>query len=250
MAVVELVGSDDRNTLTAQDMTELSAAFRELQADESVRSVVLTGRGDVFCGGRDVGELGSLDIDVLTTTFWATPNRGLQRTITDGLPFSKPIVAAINGYCNGEGMAQALGADIRLASHTATFRLIEVEIGVSTVTAAALLTLLVGHGNASMLALTGDPIDAEEAHRIGLVSSLHEPGELIDAAMRVASRIAANAPLAVRAVKEVMLSTRSMSFESSVLLGESLRQSLRQSHDYHEGLSAFVEGRAPHFTGT
>lgn len=166
-----------------------------------------------------------------------------------GLRMWKPVIAAIDGYCIGQGLAVALGADIRLCSDTAYFSMPEVKIGVNTVIGAALLPDQIGSSNAADMCLAATVYRAEDALRTGLVSRVYPSAELLPAARELADRIASYAPLAVQATKEVMVRSRETTLEEAMTLGEAIRLYLKRTEDFAEGFAAMREQRTPVFTG-
>jgi len=249
--VVELDNPDRLNALSTQDFRDLTACWDRLMSDDDLRVAVIHGAGErAFSVGADVKVLEDVG-DAGSGGYWSDPDRGYGVNLEDGRAVWKPVIAAIHGYCVGGGLVLALGADMRLASADATFSLPEVKLGVNTVTGAALLAGLVGRGRASRLALTGDRIDAAQAESWGLIDGvLPDRAALLEAAFAVADRIAANAPRAVQAVKEIIVRSESMHLRDVLALGESMRQVVIATNDYDEGLTAFREKRAPVFTGS
>ncbi|MDE0691047.1 MAG: enoyl-CoA hydratase/isomerase family protein [Gammaproteobacteria bacterium] len=185
----------------------LAEALQAAEADEDVRVVVLTGAGSkAFCAGADMLEVSGVEPAPSGTPTSAPSTK--QPTGAAGNAYaalaamSCPVIAAVNGYCYGGGAHLAIGSDIRLASTTATFRLPGAEYGL--VVAAAALPRLVGAAKAKELIYTTRRFDAAEAHAWGLVSTVHEPDELMPAALEMAAQIAANSPAAVQASKAVI----------------------------------------------
>ena len=222
---------EKRNAVTLEMRAAIAEALAAFDADPEVRVAVLTGAGTAFCAGVDLGE--AAGGHPLTAKPLAAP---LEQ-------FGKPLLAAVNGPAYGGGLELALAADLRIASTAATFALPEVTIG-SLPGSGGIARLLdaVSPANAARLVLTGEPIDAAAALRIGLVSELAEPDELDAAADRLARRVAANAPLSLRAAK---LALRARSLE----LERALWGLLAQSEDRAEGRAAFRERRPPEFRG-
>jgi (E)-benzylidenesuccinyl-CoA hydratase len=242
-----------RNAVGRVAMSELMQAWQRFRADPDARVSILTGAGDVsFCAGADLKEMAANPTEPAATGFWAERGRygGTGHALEDGFPLWKPVIAAINGHCIGEGVVMSLGADIRLCSANATFALTEVKRGINTIVGAIRLPQVVGPSMAAYLALTGDSIDAGEALRCGLVTAvLDSPAELRTAARELAGRIAANAPLAVQAVKEILVRGQTAPFDAALAAGGMLRQLLLTTDDHREGLAAFNEKRSPMFHG-
>ncbi len=212
----------------------LAQALQAAEADEEVRVVVLTGSGSkAFCAGADM-----LEVSGVGPT--STPPSGEQPTGAAGNAYaalaamSCPVIAAVNGYCYGGGAHLAIGCDIRLASTTATFRLPGAEYGL--VVAAATLPRLVGAAKAKELIYTTRRFDAAEAHRWGLVSTVHKPEDLMPATLDMAAQVAANSPAAVQASKAV-IDAATLSEEADALeldYNRKLRGSPEQSRRFRD----------------
>lgn len=233
----------DNAPMNAMNRTMLLAADRaldEAQADDSVRAVVLTGRGPAFCSGADLKEVaaaGQRDDD----------GTSLFNAVLEKLASCRaPVVAAINGHCIGGGFELALCCDIRLASTTARFVCAGVNVGLMA--SAYRLPRAIGVGPAKAMLLTGLPHDAQIAERWGLVTGVHEPDSLVAAALGLADRIATRAPLSVEASKRVADQALQLSLDevAAVLAIEMPR--LLNSRDHREGVLAFAEKRTPVFT--
>ena len=212
----------------------LAQALQAAEADDDVRVVVLTGTGSkAFCAGADMLEVSGVEPS-------ATPPSARQPTGAAGNAYaalaamSCPVIAAVNGYCYGGGAHLAIGCDIRLASTTATFRLPGAEYGL--VVAAAALPRLVGAAKAKELIYTTRRFDAAEAHAWGLVSTVHEPDDLMPAALEMAAQIAGNSPAAVQASKAV-IDAATLSDEADALeldYNRKLRGSPEQSKRFRD----------------
>ncbi len=210
-----------------------------LDADLSIRAVVLTGRGRAFCSGDDLKEQeaaqsrGAEARKVLLAEF-ATVLERIEA-------FRAPVIAAIDGWCMGGGLELALACDIRIASTEAKFVCAGVNIGLMA--SAWRLPRAIGQARAKHMLLTGLPHDAATAERFGLVTAVHPPEALRDEAIKLATRIASRAPLSVEATKRV----------ASLPPGEGAEQAVReintlvQSADHAEALAAFREKREPSF---
>jgi len=239
------------NAVGRDAMAELMTCWRRFRDDGDARVAILTGAGDrSFCAGADLKEMAGNAMGE-RNHFWQRRGRygSVGNALEDGFALWKPVIAAINGYCIGEGLVMALGADIRICSRNATFALTEVKRGLNTITGAIRLPQVIPASTAAHMALTGEAIDAAEALRVGLVSSVHEQGDLPSAARSIAATIAANAPLAVQAVKETMTRGQNAPFDAALATGGLLRQLILASEDFREGLAAFAEGRSPRYTG-
>ncbi len=223
---VRLNRPEQRNAIDSAMRSALADAFADLDADDAVRVVVLTGEGTAFCAGVDLKE---------GAPPGATP-------VSDALDrFEKPVLAAINGAAVGGGLELALAADMRIASSTATFALPEVKIG--SLPGSGGTQRLQGAVVAKLL-FTGEPIGAEEALRGGLVSDVVLPEDLPALAERIASSVAANAPLSLRAAKRALRAA-----PGGRELERELWTELATTADRAEGRAAFREKRAPRFTG-
>jgi E-phenylitaconyl-CoA hydratase len=173
-----------------------------------------------------------------------------DQLLNRGLEIWKPVIAAVNGYCVGGGMTLLMATDIRLAAPHATFGLAEVKRGVVAGNGGTqrILSQLPYAIGMEML-LTGESIDAETAARWGLVNRVVPKEELLDAARRIAAKIAANAPLAVQAAKELAIRAREMPLSSGLRLEQIANRMLQFTEDATEGPKAFAEKRPPSFKG-
>ena len=250
VATVTIARAQVRNALNRQAYRELEEAFAEAQRDPEVRCVVLTGDDPAFCSGDDVKEIMLAEgerphLDRLR----AVRPRPTPAALAV-LECDRPIIAAVNGPAVGWGMDLSLFCDLRIASERARFGEIFVKRGlVPDLGGLWRLPRIVGPSKAAELLYTGDVIDAQEALRIGLVTRVVEHAELLPAARELALRIAANAPLAVRYIKEglrrsAVTEPREMGSWISSTLGV-----LFQTEDHKEGARSFVERREPVFTG-
>jgi enoyl-CoA hydratase len=234
------------NSLAAQTIDELDRAFAAAAGDDAVRVVIVTGAGDrSFVSGADIGEIATKT----TTTGEAMSRRGqaaFRRLETMG----KPAIAAINGYALGGGLELAMACSIRIAADGARLGLPEVSLGVIPGYAGTQrLPRIVGRGAAMDLILTGRPVSADEALRLGLVSQVVAPEELMAAARKTALRILRNGPLAVRSAMEAVDHGLDNGFESGCRLEAALFGVLCDSEDKREGLAAFLEKRKADFKG-
>jgi E-phenylitaconyl-CoA hydratase len=239
---VRLDRPEQRNAISRQMRQELAAAFGELERDPAIRVAVLTGNGPAFCAGVDLKEAPSApgDADVFATKPVSHPLEA----------FEKPLIAAVNGPAVGGGLELALAADIRIASSAARFGLPEVQLGSLPGSGGTQrLPQVAFPAVAAKMLFTGEPIDAEEALRCGLVSDVTTPEGLIPLAEEIANRIATNAPLSLRAAK-LALRAAVQGAETGRTLERTLWGLLSETSDRAEGRAAFRERRPPRFTGT
>jgi E-phenylitaconyl-CoA hydratase len=227
---------------------ELHERLAEYDQDDDLRCCIVTGAGTrAFSAGGNLKESGDNSGRGRTPrSLWDAP----PLTVVTGLQLWKPIIAAVNGYAVGAGCMFALACDIRIASENAEFGIPEIKLGFPTgLGAAQRLPRLMPFGAALEMLLTGDRITAQQALQWGLVNRVVPSSDLIEAAMHLADRIAANPPLAVRGLKEMAYRSRDMA------LGDALRMSAlfgyigRETEDAVEGRQAFLEKRKPNFKG-
>lgn len=246
IATITINRPEARNALDHAHYDALSAAWREVRDNDAIRVAVITAAGEhSFCAGADIKSfLG--DTPPLTALMHTQQSPLLNR----GLDIWKPVVAAVNGYCLGGGMTMLLATDLRVCVPTASFGLSEVKRGAFPANGGTQrIAQQLPHAIAMEMLLLGDAIDARMAERWGLVNRIVEPAELMSTAMDYAARLAANAPLAVQAAKELALRSRDADLATGLRLEQLFLRLLQTSSDLAEGRDAFVERRAPTFTG-
>lgn len=226
---------------------ELMDAYARVQEEQDIRVLIITGAGDrAFCTGRDLKEASNSIRPPIEL-------RQQMRALSDSerlAQLDKPTIAAINGFALGGGLEMALGCDFRIASATAQFGLTEVRRGMIPGTGGTQrLPRLIGVSRALRLMMTGEVIDANEALRIGIVDQVAAPAELSATAQKLADAIAAQAPLAVRCVKEAVYAGMNMPLSQGLRLEQDLFSFLEGTEDRREGVKAFVEKRAPVWSG-
>lgn len=250
VAVVTLNRPEVRNALNARAYADLEAVFRHIQNDDDVRVVVVTGTDPAFCSGEDVKQMMTGPSREQSQARLTSVRPRLTPAAAAVIDCDRPIIAAVNGVAVGWGMELSLFADIRIASERAQFGEIFIKRGLVTDAGGMMiLPRLVGPAKAAELLFTGDVIVAREAERIGLVSKVVPHGELMDAAFGLAARIATNAPVALRYMKEGLrrASARDVHEFGSWVSGALGR--LFQTEDHREGVASFLEKRAPQFKG-
>ena len=235
------------NAMDRDTSRELAEAFQDFDQDEHLRVAILTGAGDkAFSAGADLKKMYGRAEDGNVREIWDAER---QWRLGQRLQVWKPIIAAINGYCLAGGLELAMGCDIRLASETASFGCPEVRWGILHGYGALRLPKTMPLSAAMELLLTGERITAEEAYRLGIISRVVSPAELMPTARRLAEKICANGPLAVRVTKELAWRGLEMSLEEGLHLYAALGALVRASEDAREGPRAFAEKRQPQFKG-
>ncbi|RZL92786.1 MAG: enoyl-CoA hydratase/isomerase family protein [Variovorax sp.] len=256
VAVLTIDRPDALNALSVQALRELRAHLVEVRDRGDLRVAVITGEGTrSFCAGADLKGTQTSPASYAQAVFQSaerSADLGLYIRLMDltDLGLWKPIVAAVNGHCLGAGLEIALQCDVRVASSNATFGLPEAKVGsIPAVSGLHRLLKAVPAAHAMQMALTGERLDAAEAHRIGLVTQVVAPAALMDRALSLAQTIAANAPLAVQAIKKLSRQTLHLSDFDAQQLTELYWGVLRDTDDRLEGRKAFAEKRSPDYAG-
>ncbi len=246
VALLRLNRPDKLNAMNSTMKDEIIAALRELEGDDAMRVVILTGVGDkAFVAGADVNEFKGRSAQ----DQWDLYHRPFLYDAVDRFP--KPLIAMINGYCLGGGCELALACDIRVASERASIGQPEINIGIIPGGGGSQrLPRLVGHGKAMEMILTGDRIPATEAHRIGLVDEVFPHEQLEAKTLEIASKIAEKSPVAVRLAKQAVKAAARMPLGEGLRYEQSLFCLVFTTHDKEEGIAAFLEKRPPTWTGT
>ena len=232
-----------------QALVETWIAFRD---DPALRVAILTGAGDAsFCAGADLKEIGDW---YRSMTPIERRERGEREPglggITRNLDTGKPVIAAINGHCLAGGLELALACDLRIAAEHATFGLPEVCRGlIPGAGGTQRLPRAIALGIAAEMIMSGEPIGAQRALALGLVSRVVPRAALLTEALALARRVAANAPLAVQAARAAMYRGLHVWLEDGLRIEQFYAEPLRQTEDVQEGLRAFAEKRAPRFQG-
>ncbi|CAN5643276.1 enoyl-CoA hydratase-related protein [soil metagenome] len=250
VAVITIDRPEKLNALTVAMDVEFNGICREANLDDDVRAVILTGaRGEhskAFCAGSDIGDLDEYGNN------WQYRNRmDAGKDYVYGLwHMRKPVVAALFGYCIGGGLELACASDIRVVEPSTRFAAGEIRWGWHGGSGATqFLTRAVGPGHAARLLLTGEQIDATEAHRIGLTQIQAGAGEAETTARELAERIAAMAPIAAQSAKNLIRVATSTSVDIGMRYENDMFAYCMMTNDAAEGRRAFGEKRQPVFQG-
>lgn len=243
VATVRINRPDKLNALNAQVRREIARAMDQLANDDAVRVAILCGTGEqAFAAGADVSEFAG-----------RTPAEQREvyrrRRVYDAVAaFPKPLIAAVHGFCLGGGVELALACDVRVADPSARFGQFEIRLGlIPGAGGTQRLARLVGPGQAARIALSGDMLDAAEAHRIGLVEILAGEGRHLERARDLAGRMARWSPVALGLVKESLRAAAETPLAEGLALEKELFLAAFASQDGREGVRAFVEKRRPEF---
>lgn len=229
------------NALNTEVLSELADALKEIEADDAVKAVIVTGEGKAFVAGADIAQMSKLN--AVEGRAMMQAGHKVMNTI-DQMP--KPFIAAVNGFALGGGCELAMACDIRIASSKSKFGQPEVGLGIIPgFCGTQRLSRLVGKGMAKYLIYSAEMINAEEAFRIGLVEKVVEPDALMEAAEKLANTIASKAPIAVAQAKIAINNGFDMDLKSASQLEVEATTVCFGSEDQKEGMAAFLEKRAP-----
>ena len=243
IGVVQLNRPNVLNALSFGLMSELVNGLEELDKDEAVKVIILTGSGRAFTAGADLAEMSrATPVDLLL---------GRRFELWDRIrKISKPIIAAVDGYCLGGGNELAMSCDVIIASETATFGQPEINVGIIPGAGGTQrLTRAVGKYKAMEMILTGKSISAEEAYRVGLVNRVVPPESLMEEAKKLATEIASKPQISVRSAKEAILKAQDTTLEVGLEFERKAFYMLFATEDGKEGMRAFLEKRKPNFKG-
>ncbi len=258
VAQVTLIGPGKGNAMGPAFWSEMPELFAELDADPEVRAIVLTGSGRNFSYGLDVPAMGGSFTPLLSGDALAGPRavfhrevKRMQGAISAVADCRTPTIAAVHGWCIGGGVDLISAVDIRYASADAKFSVREVKLAiVADVGSLARLPMILNDGHLRELALTGKDIDAARAEKIGLVNDVYADADAaLAAAHATAAEIAANPPLTVHGIKDVLDQQRIAAVSESLRYVAAWNAAFLPSKDLTEGISATFEKRPPQFTG-
>jgi len=241
VAIITINRPEQRNAISKAVRSGLREAFERFEAEDDALVAILTGTGEkAFCAGMDLKEAADTMIGV--------PPRGFIPVLGDSVHVTKPVIAAVNGVAYAGGWLLAQMCDLCIASDTATFAITEGKVGRGMPWATPLANMIPQRIMMELL-LTGDPIDAKRAHAIGFVNHVVPPAELMPAAIAMAERIAACAPLTVRAARETVYLAAEMGRSAALRAANHVFERVYRSEDAQEGPRAFKEKRKPQWRG-
>lgn len=242
--VAELVvdRQDKMNSMTVEMRGEIGQAFRDFSKDKDLRVIVVSGSGDkAFSSGGDVAQF--IELEPYELAEW-----GEEMTEIERCP--KPVIASIDGYCLGAGMELALSCDIRVATDRSLLGLPEVSLGMIPGSGGSQRMLrIIGMGRSKFALMTARRIKAEEAERWGLVNLCVAPEDLEETVNKLVDRILKMPPLSLRAIKNVLQQGADAPLPAALELERKTYAWLRSTHDYVEGVKAFLEKRSPNYKG-
>lgn len=256
IALLTLNRPERRNAISPEMLVRLRDAWRDFRDDDDCRVAILTGAGDkAFCAGADLQLLiplftGARKAENQWDEALLADPQALNVGLLRDFELYKPVIAAVNGFALAGGTEILQATDIRIACPDARFGLSEAKRGI--IPAGGSLVRLqrqIPFAKAMEILLTGDDMDATEAHRIGLVNEIVPQADLLERAEAVARRVAENGPLAVRKIKEALLRTNGLPFAEAFVVESECARDVMRSQDAVEGPRAFMEKRKPVFTG-
>src|SRR2546429_578075 len=247
VAAITLNRPDKRNAISHELIGDLLRALEGAAQTESIRVVILTGAGKAFCSGMDLDDLKALAARSQAEN--VKDSETMVRLFRAIYQFPKPTIAAVNGAAIAGGCAIATLCDFTLASHEAKFGYTEVRIGFVPAIVSSFLIWQIGEKHARDLLLTGRILDAEEAHRLGLVNQILPPDQVMPCAREIARVLMENSPVSLRATKKLLAGYTRDALERQV--SEAIQENawIRTTEDFREGIAAFLEKRKPVWGG-
>lgn len=237
---------EKRNAISTVVMDELIAAAAQADADASIRGIIITGGDQFFSAGADLNDAQALSSPGETLAYLKRWHR-LCRTFEE---HNKPVLAAIEGFCMTGGCEFALACDLRIGAKESSYAITSARIGtVAGAGGTQRLPRIVGQAKALELMFDADPIDADEAYRIGLLNKLVDKGEALNRAIAMVEHYATRAPLSHAFIKHTVYSGMQMDLVSALDFESFVVASIYESDDRREGISAFFEKRTPQFKG-
>jgi len=243
MAIVTLNRPEELNLINRGMIRDIREATAELEKDEDIRVVIITGAGDrAFTAGIDVNEM--KDLDASSAKEFISQ---LHYSIKGVRDLDKVVIAAINGFCLGGGIELAMSCDLRVASENAEMGLPEIKVGIPSVIEAILMPLLIGMGRARELIFLGDSIEADEAERVGLVNRVVPADKLEDTVKEIVAKILNYSPTAVRMQKKVINEWFPSNLETAIEYSINVFSQCFTTDEPKEAMTAFLEKRQPQF---
>ena len=236
-AWITLASPENRNALSAELVSELSAHLRSAQADPSIRAIVLTGEGRAFCAGADLKNRGDMGDDR-----HGNPFVDVLRSLRDG---DKPVIAAVNGAAFGGGLGLVAAADIAIAAESAKFSFSEVRLGLIPAMISVVVLPKLGEHQTLRLFLTGERFDADAAHGYGLLHAVVPDDGLRAAAQAEVEAISLGGPIAIVEAKRLVRAVVRLSEDEAFRYAEKKIAELFASEEAAEGMAAFVQKRPP-----
>ena len=244
--IITLNRPDKRNAVSTLMMREIAAELKAAEEDASTRSVIITGGGSFFSAGADLNEALQVKTAAQGTAYfgqWHVLNTAIEQT-------PKPVIAAIEGFCITGGLEFALACDLRVAGEGSTFAITSSRIGtVAGAGGTQRLPRVVGVAHALDILFSAEPIDAREAHRIGLINRLTPKGGALEAAKKLVAVYAQRAPLGLAYAKRAVHRGMQMDLASGIDFETFLVTTIYGTEDKQEGISAFLEKRTAQFKG-
>jgi enoyl-CoA hydratase len=250
---VTLNRPEKRNAVNCEVMCRLYDAWVRLDEDEELRVAILTGRGNTFCAGMDLGEIGKMRTGKPEGEYMERAMKEPALIYGAWLKTyrpTKPVILAAEGFARAGGTEILQGTDIRVAGESAMFGVTEVQRGLFPMAGSAVrLRRQIGYAIAAEMLLAGEDLPAKRAHELGLVNHVVPDGEALAKAREIAARIAANGPLAVKGILATLRETEMLSEEEAFAIEQQHGMRVMSSKDAAEGPRAFLEKRDPVFTG-
>lgn len=243
VGIVKMNRPDALNALNSETLRELKEVFAHLKEDDDVKVIIITGEGKAFVAGADIAEMKDMSPDQAND--FSKSGQGVFDNIAKT---EKPVIAAVNGFALGGGCELAMACDIRIASDKAKLGQPEVNLGIIPGFAGTQrLSRLVGAAKAKELIFTGDMVDAQTAHSIGLVNQVVPAEKLMDVCMEMAKKIASKGPTAVKLAKKVIDEGIQVNLDDGTTLESDRFAECFAGGEAKEGMSAFLEKRKPNW---
>ena len=252
--VVTINRPEKKNAANSEVLCRLYDAWVRLDTDDDIRVAILTGKGNTFCAGMDLAEIGRLRAGIIDNEwierFTKEPEIALGGWLKTYRP-TKPVILAAEGFARAGGTEILQGTDIRVAGESAVFGVTEVQRGLFPMAGSAVrLRRQVSYAVAAEMLLAGEDISAQRAYDLGLINHVVPDGQALAKAKEIAQRIARNGPLAVQGILATLRATEAMPEEQAFEIEMEHGRRVMSSNDAAEGPRAFLEKRDPEFTGT